>query len=842
MVSCNTYNVFLLLVIAVVSNSMKCNRKPDGITVPHSTVGNKFRIIMSNYNRTENLNAYMPNTKYIVTLKGDDSGPSTQKFTSFILSANNMNENLESGTFDLEDETLTKFSDKCPNSVIETTKIAKEDVSVIWTSPPKDNDCVLIRATVVESPDTWYMDEGGLVVNMCVAPKAEEDDQGPVLLECCACDEAKYEVTFEGLWSRNTHPKDFPSKGWLIKFSDVIGASHTVDYSFWKYHGMASEGLQQVAEFGATSKLESELKNQSEHIRTIIKARGISYPNVTGRTFAVFRVDRRHHLMSVVSMISPSPDWIVGVSGLELCLQNCSWIEHKELNLYPYDAGTDDGITYMSPKSPSEPQQPIQRISSTFPNDPRSPFYDETGQDMKPIAKLYLNRQRLYEKTCDDLSTEDPGTEACEVTDWGSWGDCSATCGRGYKLRQRDYRNSTAAMVNHCRKILTDRRKCFAERQCRGSEGRPGQRTTGILETDKCVISEWSSWSSCTTTCGSGITTRSRNFRHKNYRKQCIMEPDGPELQQTIDCENKPCLDDDGDMEKNCPRDLYTEWSLWSPCSSSCGRGVTQRSRFNKNRDEEDNDKDLDKCMRQAASCTAEISSCNFTVDEARSICNESLMEGRCNSSISRVYFNKYSGKCERFIYNGCDGNRNNFPTEEDCYNLCGSYQIVEESTENSKFNGIQPGSQVIDTTEEYEVRKVDCQVTDWSNWTPCRGCRGFTFRERIIKVQNQNGGKRCPKKVLQKRKCRKIPPCSQPHDDNMKQRSYRDENSIFDINDVSIDCEVTSWSPWSQCMATCGKSLQHRVRTIKIMPRGPIGKLCPVLSDYRYCNMIQCP
>lgn len=39
--------------------------------------------------------------------------------------------------------------------------------------------------------------------------------------ECCACDEAKYELTFEGLWSRHTHPKDFPSNGWLTRFSDV---------------------------------------------------------------------------------------------------------------------------------------------------------------------------------------------------------------------------------------------------------------------------------------------------------------------------------------------------------------------------------------------------------------------------------------------------------------------------------------------------------------------------------------------------------------------------------------------------------------------------------------------
>lgn len=172
-----------------------------------------------------------------------------------------------------------------------------------------------------------------------------------------------FQVTFEGLWSRNTHPKDFPTNGRITRFSDIIGASHTVNYSFWNYGDYASEGLQQLAEFGNTRLLESELKAkvtlnaiafivqsiiiQSDHIRTIIKARGVSYPNITGKTFAVFRVDNKHHLMSIVSMIDPSPDWIVGVSGLELCLRNCSWVESKVLNLYPWDIGTDDGITYL---------------------------------------------------------------------------------------------------------------------------------------------------------------------------------------------------------------------------------------------------------------------------------------------------------------------------------------------------------------------------------------------------------------------------------------------------------------------------------------------------------------
>lgn len=85
--------------------------------------------------------------------------------------------------------------------------------------------------------------------------------------------------------------------------------------------------------------LEGELKAQSEYIRTIIKARGISYPNVTGKTFAVFRVDSKHHLVSLVSMLGPSPDWVVGVSALELCMDNGTWIEEKVMNLYPWDAG-----------------------------------------------------------------------------------------------------------------------------------------------------------------------------------------------------------------------------------------------------------------------------------------------------------------------------------------------------------------------------------------------------------------------------------------------------------------------------------------------------------------------
>ena len=65
-------------------------------------------------------------------------------------------------------------------------------------------------------------------------------------------------------------------------------------------------------------------------------------------------------------MLGPSPDWIVGVSGLEMCRANCSWVENKELFLYPWDAGVDSGISYESPDSPSEPKMPITRYDLKF--------------------------------------------------------------------------------------------------------------------------------------------------------------------------------------------------------------------------------------------------------------------------------------------------------------------------------------------------------------------------------------------------------------------------------------------------------------------------------------------
>ena len=119
----------------------------------------------------------------------------------------------------------------------------------------------MFKSTVIVHRDVWYSDDGDLSKTLC-EDEADSGDVKPIILDVCtACDEAKYELTFEGLWSRHTHPRHFPDNGWLTKFSDIIGASHSVNYTFWKYGEPSSDGMKDLAEQGSTLTLDNELKD-----------------------------------------------------------------------------------------------------------------------------------------------------------------------------------------------------------------------------------------------------------------------------------------------------------------------------------------------------------------------------------------------------------------------------------------------------------------------------------------------------------------------------------------------------------------------------------------------------
>ena len=74
-----------------------------------------------------------------------------------------------------------------------------------------------------------------------------------------------------------------------------------------------------------------------------------------------FVIRRDHPLVTLVSMVAPSPDWFAGVSALSL-LDGGQWVDELTVELLPYDAGTDSGTTYASADRPTSPREPIQRI------------------------------------------------------------------------------------------------------------------------------------------------------------------------------------------------------------------------------------------------------------------------------------------------------------------------------------------------------------------------------------------------------------------------------------------------------------------------------------------------
>jgi spondin-1 len=52
-------------------------------------------------------------------------------------------------------------------------------------------------------------------------------------------------------------------------------------------------------------------------------------------------------------------------------------------------------------------------------------------------------------------------------------------------------------------------------------------------------------------------------------------------------------------------------------------------------------------------------------------ICAEQKEPGQCQGQFPRYWFNVELKRCERFVYSGCKGNRNQFESEEECKQFC---------------------------------------------------------------------------------------------------------------------------------------------------------------------------
>jgi hypothetical protein len=170
---------------------------------------------------------------------------------------------------------------------------------------------------------------------------------------------ATYRLDFDTTWSAATHPTDFPISP---HFSGLIGVTHGTSMNVWRDEQLASEGIKSMAETGSKSDLADEISMIISMGFAGVKISGGGIEISPGFVSVTFDVSEDYPVVSVVSMIAPSPDWFVGVSGLSL-LSKGAWQEEVVVDLYPYDAGTDSGTTYTSANSVTDPPEVISQIT-----------------------------------------------------------------------------------------------------------------------------------------------------------------------------------------------------------------------------------------------------------------------------------------------------------------------------------------------------------------------------------------------------------------------------------------------------------------------------------------------
>ena len=180
---------------------------------------------------------------------------------------------------------------------------------------------------------------------------------------------ATYRVTFEGKWTTAATATGVAVPGGA-HFSPLIGAVHNDQVTFWSSGDTASAGIESMAEVGQTSALKSEITAAGSDASSPIERSGNI--GATATVTVDVTVSPTHPLVTLVTMIAPSPDWFVGVTGLSLLDAQNDWLASHTVDLFPYDAGTEDGTEFSLSNAATSPQGTITSITGMgkFSNEP----------------------------------------------------------------------------------------------------------------------------------------------------------------------------------------------------------------------------------------------------------------------------------------------------------------------------------------------------------------------------------------------------------------------------------------------------------------------------------------
>lgn len=385
---------------------------------------------------------------------------------------------------------------------------------------------------------------------------------------------------------------------------------------------------------------------------------------------------------------------------------------------------------------------------------------------------------------------------------WENWSVCSKSCGMGSKIRERkcnspsseyggrfcfgdawetmechatycpiDHKMTEWSTWSSCSKtcgpgIKKRSKKCIPHKY----NGRPCPPDESMVESKQCLIKycpihgkwkKWGNWSDCSVTCGNGTQTRYRDCSsHGHGGKDCW----GKGL-QARPCQKYPCKSDN----------KWSNWNDWTSCSTSCGDGIKTRLRvcknssgqFSKNCQGNQSEKIIcheKKCAIDGNwSNWADFTPCSVTCGQGRK-----MRDRLCNNPAPQ-----YGGKpCqgEQWDKADCykkpcktDGNWSNWVEWSDCSKSCGNG--TKTRTRSCDWPPPSNGGKLCSGlgVDKMVCSRRPCPInggfTEWAHWSTCSvhcfGDRGDQVRRRYCTNPHPRyGGRECMGSIREKRWC----------------------------------------------------------------------------------------
>ncbi|XP_064209243.1 amyloid beta precursor like protein 2-like [Anguilla rostrata] len=143
--------------------------------------------------------------------------------------------------------------------------------------------------------------------------------------------------------------------------------------------------------------------------------------------------------------------------------------------------------------------------------------------------------------------------------------------------------------------------------------------------------------------------------------RPCLMAPDVPLARREPPVEDQPTpkpetADDDEEDEEEEDVD-YEEYEFEDKDMAV--------------EDDDDDDDDDDEEEEKTRTRAQDTPNEDKTLQEVTAVCSLEAETGPCRASMPRWHFDGRQGRCVRFVYGGCAGNRNNFDSEEYCMAVC---------------------------------------------------------------------------------------------------------------------------------------------------------------------------